>query len=239
MLETYFVQPQTVDRVRASWIGSQIERDVVWLAEHGYGTRAVLRRVPLLAAFGESARLRGARSVEDLPAHVEAFVAQRVGDHRGPRRGGPSEVAREVRGPVEQMLGLVVQEFEGTRRKRPGDPFVAWAPGFFTYLVSERGLRPAAILHYQNTTCVASRRICVGSGSHTWRVVSGGRQRLRRRAQRRPVGQDHHPGCLRGAADLPALRAPRRPSFKRISLRRSSGRKPTGSPPRGRASVFQ
>lgn len=150
MLETYFVQPQTVDRVRASWIGSQIERYVVWLAEHGYSTRTVLRRVPLLAAFGEFARLRGARSVEDLPAHVEAFVAQRVGDHRGTRRGGPSEVAKEVRGPVEQMLGLAVQGFEGTRRKRPGDPFVAWAPGFSTYLVSERGLRPATILHYQH-----------------------------------------------------------------------------------------
>lgn len=150
MLETYFVQPQTVDRVRASWIGSEIERYVVWLAEHGYSTRTVLRRVPLLAAFGEFARLRGACSAEDLPAHVEAFVAQRVGDHRGVRRGGPSEVAKEVRGPVEQMLGLVVRGFKGTRRKRPGAPFVASVPGFFAYLVSERGLRPATILHYQH-----------------------------------------------------------------------------------------
>ena len=36
MLESYFVKPQTVDRVRASWIGAEIERYVEWLAEHGY-----------------------------------------------------------------------------------------------------------------------------------------------------------------------------------------------------------
>ena len=35
MLEKYFVRPQTVDRVRASWIGAEIERYVEWLAEHG------------------------------------------------------------------------------------------------------------------------------------------------------------------------------------------------------------
>jgi integrase/recombinase XerD len=54
MLETYFVRPQTVDRIRALWIGPQIERYVAWLAGQGYSARSVLRRVPLLAAFGSS-----------------------------------------------------------------------------------------------------------------------------------------------------------------------------------------
>ncbi len=36
MLERYFVRPQTVDRIRACWIGSEIERYVVWLAGEGY-----------------------------------------------------------------------------------------------------------------------------------------------------------------------------------------------------------
>src|SRR5437764_606017 len=62
MLEEYFVKPGTVDRIRASWIGSEIERYVAWLAGQGYGARSVLRRVPLLVAFGEFARLQGARS---------------------------------------------------------------------------------------------------------------------------------------------------------------------------------
>ncbi len=31
MLETYFVKPTTIDRIRASWIGAEVERYVVWL----------------------------------------------------------------------------------------------------------------------------------------------------------------------------------------------------------------
>jgi len=55
MLERYFVRPETVDRILASWIGPEIERYVAWLAEHGYSDRSVLRRVPLMVAFGEFA----------------------------------------------------------------------------------------------------------------------------------------------------------------------------------------
>ena len=36
MLETYFVKPQTVDRIRACWIGAEIERYAGWLSEQGY-----------------------------------------------------------------------------------------------------------------------------------------------------------------------------------------------------------
>jgi hypothetical protein len=60
MLETYFVKPQTVDRIRACWIGAEIERYAGWLSEQGYSTRTVLRHVQALVAFGEFARLRGA-----------------------------------------------------------------------------------------------------------------------------------------------------------------------------------
>ena len=60
MLETYFVKPQTVDRIRACWIGAEIERYAGWLAEQGYSTRTVRRHVQALVAFGEFARLRGA-----------------------------------------------------------------------------------------------------------------------------------------------------------------------------------
>ena len=73
MLERYFVRPQTVDAILASWIGSEIKRYVAWLAEQGYSSRCVLRRVPLLIAFGEFACGGDARTVEELPAHVEAF----------------------------------------------------------------------------------------------------------------------------------------------------------------------
>ena len=50
MLEHYFLKPDTVDRIRQSWIGEPIERYVTWLHEHHYSARNVYRRVPLLCA---------------------------------------------------------------------------------------------------------------------------------------------------------------------------------------------
>jgi hypothetical protein len=89
MLETYFVKPQTVDRIRACWIGAEIERYAGWLSEQGYSTQTVLRRVPALVAFGEFARLRGASVPTDLPAHVDAFVAMRVASRAAFSRSAP------------------------------------------------------------------------------------------------------------------------------------------------------
>jgi integrase/recombinase XerD len=104
MLEKYFVKPQTVDRVRAVWIGPEIERYVAWLAEQGYGVRSVLRRVPLLVAFGEFARLEGARSLAELPGHVDAFVDKRAGESRDARRATGDTLPKDIRGTVEQLL---------------------------------------------------------------------------------------------------------------------------------------
>ena len=74
MLEQFFVKPSTVDRLRSSWIGAEIDAYVVWLAEHGYGLKSVWRRVPIVYAFGEHAQANGASSVADLPRFVEGFV---------------------------------------------------------------------------------------------------------------------------------------------------------------------
>ena len=65
MLERYFVKPGTLDRIRGSWIGSEIEAYVVWLVEQSYSTKSIWRRVPIVFAFGEFARGRGARTVDD------------------------------------------------------------------------------------------------------------------------------------------------------------------------------
>jgi hypothetical protein len=59
MLEDYFVKPATVDRLRGSWIGAQIEDYLVWLVEHGYSVKSIWRRVPIVFAFGEFTRARG------------------------------------------------------------------------------------------------------------------------------------------------------------------------------------
>ena len=67
MLDQYFKKPQTVDRIRESWLGEPIERYVVWLTENGYAARNVERRVPMLMHFAEFARERGATGFDQLP----------------------------------------------------------------------------------------------------------------------------------------------------------------------------
>ena len=146
MLEAYFVRPQTVDRVRASWIGAEIERYVEWLAERGYSWKSVVRRVPLLVDFGQFALARGAGEVAELAAHVDAFVVER--QRRTRRRD--ERFVKEVRGPVEQMLRLAVPGYLGGGRRRRPVPFADALPGFFGYLGSERGLRPASSRSYQH-----------------------------------------------------------------------------------------
>jgi integrase/recombinase XerD len=148
MLEEYFIKPRTVDRIRGSWIGPQIEQYVTWLAGQGYGTRCVLRRVPLVTAFGEFAAANGARQLADLPEHVSAFVSMRVSQSRDARRAQGDTLAKDIRGPVEQMLTIVLPGYSGSGRQRRPVPFGESVPGFFEYLVSERGLRPASVESY-------------------------------------------------------------------------------------------
>lgn len=151
MFEQYFVKPATIDRLRGSWIATEIERYLAWLVDEGYRPKTIWRRVPIVFAFGEFSRDRGAAVVADLPDHVEAFVAERVARH-AKRTGSNSNrpMAKEVRGPVEQMLSVVLAGFEGAGRRQAAQPFAGVLPGFFDYLVDERGLRPASVRHYRH-----------------------------------------------------------------------------------------
>ncbi len=74
MLERYFIRPETIDRIRASWIKEPIEQYVGWLAERGCAPRTFHHRVPILRQFGEFARAHGASAWEALPEHLDAFV---------------------------------------------------------------------------------------------------------------------------------------------------------------------
>ena len=152
MLERYFVRPDTIDRIRASWIAAAIEQYVTWLTERGYASRNVFRRVPILRRFGEFARDRGATQMEDLPSHVEAFVEVWTQEHGpGCTTTSRKKVAACVRNPIEQMLRLTVPGFRGRQRARWARvPFDGRAGQFFEYLVEERGLRAATVLHYKD-----------------------------------------------------------------------------------------
>jgi integrase/recombinase XerD len=151
MLENYYSKPQTIDRIRANWLGEPIERYVTWMHEQGYAARNVFRRVPLLLRFGAYAQTRGARTWSDLPPHVQGFVADWVREYGGKCRTERARhsVASTVRSPTEQMLQLLLPDFAGTGRGRPF-PFTDQAPGFLVHLREERGLRPATLLIYRH-----------------------------------------------------------------------------------------
>lgn len=149
MLEHYFVKPDTVDAIRASWIGEPIEQYVTWLAGQGYSHRIILRRVPLLNQFGEFAREHGATQWSELPTHAEAYVQHWVKAHAKNAWQAKRWVANEARTPIEQLLSLILPDFHGTGRRRISrDPFLDQAPGFFAYLREERGLREQSLRLY-------------------------------------------------------------------------------------------
>jgi integrase/recombinase XerD len=85
----------------------------------------------------------------DLPGHVDAFVADRIARHQA-RTGSSRPMSKEVRGPVEQFLTVVVSGFVATGRSQFAQPFADIAPDFFTYLVEERGLRPTTLYSYRH-----------------------------------------------------------------------------------------
>ena len=149
MFERYYLKPDTIDRLRSSWLSEPIERYVQWLDERGYSPRNVYRRVPILRRFGEFAQQRGAKRWTDLPSLVEPFVACWVREHGKQYEQTHRRVGQEARTPVEQMLALILPEFEGRgRASSRAAPFHAQAPGFFPFLRLERGLRESSVCHY-------------------------------------------------------------------------------------------
>src|SRR6266436_3180904 len=131
MLERYYVHPVTVDRIRTSWIAPAIEQYVGWLAERRYASKTVLRRIPLLAAFGEFAKARGATEVAQWAGHVEPFV--QVWSSRHARRKCAAWARKKIgecaRNPIRQTLRLAIPGYIGRGRPhRPSNPFEAQAP---------------------------------------------------------------------------------------------------------------
>ena len=152
MLERYYVRPVTVDRIRASWIAPAIEQYVSWLAEQRYASKTVSRRIPLLVAFGEFAKTRGATEFAQLADHLEPFVQTWVSEHARGKRSAQArkKIAEVVRNAVRQMLRLAIPGYIGRGRPhRPANPFEAQAPGFISHLTEEKGLQPRTLYQYR------------------------------------------------------------------------------------------
>ena len=147
MLEHCFVRPETLDRIRSSWLGPAIDRYAAWLTARGYRARTLATRVSLLRQFGTFAQTRGAQGYEELPPHQEPFLRfwiHKPHPRRAPDR--PPQGVRHARVAIEQMLRVVVPGFVGRpRRQAIREPFADRAPGFSTYLCQERGLRETTL----------------------------------------------------------------------------------------------
>lgn len=151
MLERYFVKPDTIDRIRASWIGELVEQYVKWLTENHYSARTILRRVPILMSFGKYAWGRGAKTWEGLPDYVDPF-AEMYFRQRGYNRKSKhahKQITDEIKNPIKGMLDFVIPGLSGNGRTRKTNPFPG-VPDFFHYLREERGLREASIDLYKH-----------------------------------------------------------------------------------------
>ena len=96
MLEQYFLKPETVDQIRSSWLAEPIERYVKSLSSQGYPPSYIRPRVPILRQFAQFAWSRGARTFEELPEHVEPFVAHRTAGREAGRSAARARRRRHL-----------------------------------------------------------------------------------------------------------------------------------------------
>ena len=71
MLEDRFSLPRTVDRIRALWLGTAIERYVDWLADRRHAPSTIRLHVQVLVHFDAFAAESGATSWNELPTNKE------------------------------------------------------------------------------------------------------------------------------------------------------------------------
>ncbi len=152
MLEDYFSKPETLDRIHQSWIGKAIENYADWLSNHDYAPQLIRARIPVVRQFGEYSWEHGVHSFEDLPTQINPFLNHWISKtevHRSPNR--KRQLANEIRGPIEQMLHLMLPDFVGRGRPRAkqAPPFGEQAPQFVGYLREERGLQETTIKRYE------------------------------------------------------------------------------------------
>jgi integrase/recombinase XerD len=152
MLERHFRSLRVIDRIRAQWLGPHIERYAQSLDELHTGTATVRQHIRALGHFNEFVVGRGVQRLDELPDHVDAFVSHWFAEHGKWCKSAQDRatIVSQSRLPVERMLCLVLLGF--TRPScRPSMPFCVSTPGFFPFLLNEKGLRQATLHKYTYT----------------------------------------------------------------------------------------
>ena len=152
MLERHFRSFKAIDRITALWLGPQIERYVQSLDEQHASNATVRQHVRTLAHFNDFVLARGVTQLQELPDHVDAFVERWKAEHGGWCKSAQdvAAVVAQSRIPVERMLCVALPGYTRPSNK-PALPFSVSAPGFFTFLVNEKGLRPTTLHNYTYT----------------------------------------------------------------------------------------
>jgi integrase/recombinase XerD len=102
MLERYFVKPETVDRIRASWIAGPIEGYVSWMAASRYLRKA-----------GVSVRRAGSHTLRHTCVQRLAdsgFPLKTIGDYVGHRSASSTEIYAKV--AVETLRDVALGDGE-------------------------------------------------------------------------------------------------------------------------------
>jgi hypothetical protein len=131
MLEHYFVKPSTIDRIRSSWLGSQIESYVEWMEVHGYARPTVLRRVPLLFHFAEFVQKRGCTEIASASAFVEEFVTLWLSQHAADAKTAAALSKHRIfnESAILQMLRLACEgHARRNRHRRSSNMRREWRP---------------------------------------------------------------------------------------------------------------
>src|SRR5437016_2065652 len=152
MLEHHYRSLKAVDRVRALWLGPQIESYIQSLDEQHTSNATVRQHVRALAHFNDFVIARGVTQLRELPAHVDAFVEQWKADHGAWCKNAQDRAAvvSQSRIPVERMLCVVLSGYRRPTSKL-SLPFSISAPGFFAFLIEEKGLRLNTLHNYTYT----------------------------------------------------------------------------------------
>jgi hypothetical protein len=148
MLEQYFLRPSTVDRIRSNWFAPQIEKYVEWMHAQKYAPHNITRRVEVLCHFADFARTKGATDLASASSLVEKFGAHWIAGARCWNLETRPKLCRDICSIIRQMLRLILEGRVTRERRRPPFLFQSEAPGFFKYLVEERGMNKLTVARY-------------------------------------------------------------------------------------------
>jgi integrase/recombinase XerD len=113
-----------------------------------YAGHNITRRIPLLCHFADFARTNGATDLASASPLVEKFGDHWIAGNRCWNLETRHSLRRDICSIIRQMLRLTLEGRVTRERSRPPFQFQSEAPGFFEYLLEERGMNKLTVARY-------------------------------------------------------------------------------------------